>query len=348
MLTLQVSEAEIALLNYERFNYPCGIVQKRLHALYFKATQRLTNQEVGTLCDLHHRTVGHWVSAYKKDGITAIYTLNYGTNSSILSTQKSTIIQDLEAHPVSSLKQAKGRIQTLTGIDRSLSSIGTFLKRNEFKFRKIGHIPAKADTEKQEQFVEKELNTRIQQAKQGEIHLLFMDAAHFVLAPFICSIWSITRLFIKAPAGRQRLNVIGTVNAITKKILFQWNTTVVNAETLQEFLRFLITKLPDKPLVIVLDNARYQHCKIVEELAKSLNITLLFLPPYSPNLNIIERLWKLVKKKVLYAKYYETFTDFQTAIVGCLNRNDDEFIKESKSLMTLNFQTFKNVSFYPV
>jgi transposase len=348
MLTLQLSEAEIALLNYERFYYPCAIVQKRLQAIYFKATQKLTNQEVGILCDLHHRTVSHWIYEYKRGGITAIYVLNYGTNTSILLTQKTTIIQDLEAHPVSSLKQAKARIETLTSIKRSPSSIRTFLKRHDFKFRKLGHIPAKADVEKQEQWLENDLNPQIELAKQGKIHLLFMDAAHFVLAPFICCVWSIVRLFIKAPAGRQRLNVIGTVNAISKEILFQWNTTYINAETLQDFLKFLMKKLPDKPLVLVLDNARYQHCKVVIELAKSLGITLLFLPPYSPNLNIIERLWKLIKKKVLYAKYYEKFADFQTAIIECLNRKDDEFIKESASLMTLKFQTFKNVSFYPV
>lgn len=348
MLTLQISEAEIALLNYERFSYPCLIVQKRLHAVYFKSTQRLTNEQVGNLCNLHPRTVSSWVHRYKNAGITALYEVNYGTNTSELSKHRTSIIDFLTANPAASLKEAKAKIQTLTGIERSLNQIGVFLKKHDFKFRKLGHIPAKADVEKQEQWLENSLKPQIELAKQGKIHLLFMDTAHFVLAPFICCVWSITRFFIKAPAGRQRLNIIGTVNAITRKIIFQWNTTNVNADTLQDFLRFLKTKLPDLPIVIVLDNARYQHCNIVKELAQSIGVTLLFLPSYSPNLNIIERLWKLVKKKVLYAQYYEKFVDFQTAIIGCLNRTDDEFIAESESLMTLKFQTFKNVSFYPV
>jgi transposase len=64
------------------------------------------------------------------------------------------------------------------------------------------------------------------------------------------------------------------------------------------------------PITLFLDNARYQKGKIVEELALSLSIDLLYLPSYSPNLNLIERLWKLVKKKCLYGKYYENFSDF--------------------------------------
>ncbi|WP_170863908.1 transposase, partial [Microcystis aeruginosa] len=74
---------------------------------------------------------------------------------------------------------------------------------------------------------------------------------------------------------------------------------------------------------------RYQKCKIVEELAFSLSIELLYLPSYSPNLNLIERLWKLFKKKCLYGKYYENCSDFSSAIYECLN---DAHLKHKKAL----------------
>jgi len=96
-----------------------------------------------------------------------------------------------------------------------------------------------------------------------------------------------TRLFIKAAAGRNRINVLGAVNAITKEVVTLSNTTYINAETIIAFLKQLKKHYGELPLKIVLDNARYQHCKLVEEAAKELNITLLFLPSYSPNLNII-------------------------------------------------------------
>ncbi len=94
------------------------------------------------------------------------------------------------------------------------------------------------------------------------------------------------------------------------------------------------------PMTLVLDNARYQKCKLVQNLAQDLGIELLYLPPYSPNLNLIERLWKFVKKKCLYAKYYEDFTQFSAAITHCLDLAHLKQQKELDSLLALKFQTF--------
>lgn len=77
--------------------------------------------------------------------------------------------------------------------------------------------------------------------------------------------------------------------------------------------------------------------------AKRLNIELLFLPTYLPNFNLIERLWKFVKKKCLYSKYYDKFPAFKSAITNCLDKLETDHKKELIPLMTLNFQTFKNI-----
>ena len=98
------------------------------------------------------------------------------------------------------------------------------------------------------------------------------------------------------------------------------------------------------PITVVLDNARYQHCALVMELAKSLHIHLEFLPSYSPNLNLIERLWKFIKKDVLYGRHYKTFLDFCAAIDGCLAKIPTEHRAKLESLMTHNFQTFDPAS----
>ena len=217
------------------------------------------------------------------------------------------------------------------------------MKRMGLKRYKTGHIPAKADRAKQEQWLDTTLNPVIEKAKQGEVHLLFMDAAHFVLAPFLCFLWSFSRVFIKAPAGRKRINVLGAVNAITKKVCFNTQTTNIDAPTIVDFLHQLRIYYYDmKPIYIVLDNARYQHCQLVRYVAWQFNIHLLFLPSYSPNLNIIERLWKFVKKKCLYAKYYQTFDDFKAAIILTMKKvnHDIQYQNELKSLLTLKFQLF--------
>ena len=92
-----------------------------------------------------------------------------------------------------------------------------------------------------------------------------------------------------------------------------------------------------KTIYIFLDNAKYNHNNEVKKAAKKLNIKLEFLPPYSPNLNLIERLWKLLKKKVRKDKYYNTFEKFKNAICEFF-KNIDQYKAELDSLLTLNFE----------
>lgn len=157
-------------------------------------------------------------------------------------------------------------------------------------------------------------------------------------------------MFIKAASGRNRINVPGAVHAITKKVVTFTNTTYLTADTLIAFLKKLKKKFADKPIYIVLDNARYQHCHAVMHVAGSLGICLLFLPPYSPNLNIIERLWKFAKKKVLYARYYNRTQAFHEAVENFFKDINKNFHQELKSLLTLKFQFFdqKNSLLYPL
>ena len=133
------------------------------------------------------------------------------------------------------------------------------------------------------------------------------------------------RVFIKASAGRNRINVLGALNAITHQVTTVINDTYVNSDTVVSMLKKLRTEYSNDPVQIVLDNARYQHCKFVEQQAELLNIKLPFLPPYSPYLNIIERLWKFTKRQILIGTYYETTTEFHEAIKHFFRTVDPEF-----------------------
>lgn len=189
------------------------------------------------------------------------------------------------------------------------------------------------------------MDPRIAEAKEGKRTLFFLDAAHFVLAPFLGYLWCFTLLFIKAPSGRKRFNVLGALNAITHELITVTNDTYINAQSVCDLLWKLARLNLTMPITLVLDNARYQKCKIVKELASSLNIELIFLPAYSPNLNLIERLWKFVKKQCLYSKYYSEFSIFKKAILDCLQKTNSIYKHELNSLLTLNFQTFKKSQF---
>ena len=150
--------------------------------------------------------------------------------------------------------------------------------------------------------LKKTLEPLLKEAEEGKRAVYFIDAAHFVLSPFLGYLWCFTRLFIKAPSGRQRFNVLGALNAITHELITITNETYINAQSVCDLL-WKITHLNlATPIIFILDNARYQRCTIVKTLAAQLQIELIFLPPYSPNLNLIERLWKFVKKQCLYSK----------------------------------------------
>jgi transposase len=146
------------------------------------------------------------------------------------------------------------------------------------------------------------LNPRLEEAKAGQRHVFFVDAAHFVFGTFLCCLWSFARLFVRAASGRQRLNVLGAFNAITRELTAVTNTTVVNTETMCALLRKVAAQGLVGPVTLVLDNARYQRNAVVQALAASLGIELLFLPSYSPNLNLIERLWRFLKRESLYGR----------------------------------------------
>jgi transposase len=170
-----------------------------------------------------------------------------------------------------------------------------------------------------------------------------MDAAHFVFAPFLGMVWCFTRLFVKAPSGRQRLNVLAAVDAITHELFTIENLTYITAETVCELLRRLAGAYQGLAITIILDNARYQRCALVQAAADALGLELLFLPTYSPNLNLIERFWRFVKKQCLYSKYYPESTAFQQAILSCIHNAPTEHRAELNRLLTLRFQTFQNV-----
>lgn len=342
MIKLSFTPEVIDQLYYERTHHPHRRVRQRMEAVYLKALG-LPHQDIGRIVRISPKTLREYLHLYQTGGIEALKALNFNQPKSDLDEHQEQLRQEFDQKPPASFVEAAARIEQLTGLRRSPTQVGQFLKKLGLKRRKVGQIPAKADPDKQEAFLVNHLEPRLEEAKQNKRHLFFVDAAHFVLQPFLGFLWCFTRLFIKAPAGRQRFNVLGALHATSLQLVTVTNSDYINSHSVADLLRQLARRFTDLPITLVLDNARYQRCHFVQDLARQLGIELLFLPSYSPNLNLIERLWKFVKKQCLYSHYYEKFADFKQAIVDCLAEVSGQYKEQLSSLLSLKFQTFENV-----
>lgn len=153
-------------------------------------------------------------------------------------------------------------------------------------------------------------------------------------------LWCKARRFVKGAHGRKRFNVLGAINPFTLTMIYQANDGYVNSETVCQLLRQIKKRGFKWPVTLVMDNARYQRCHLVQDLAKTLKIELLFLPSYSPNLNLIERYWKYLKGKLFRCRSIEKFDTFCTSIIEILEDRSSKRENELRSLLSLNFQIF--------
>lgn len=182
-------------------------------------------------------------------------------------------------------------------------------------------------------------------ALKGHGKVYFVDAAHLLhnAVPGQGWIKRGQRVELKTNSGRNRLNVLGAYSPDDHTLEAIEGTESCDAELVCRLLRKVRAANPRKRLLVVLDNARYQRAHVVQALARQLRIQLLFLPPYSPNLNLIERFWKFLRKKVTRNTYYATFADFRATIQQLL-ANLDTYTEELATLMTENFHLFGKTS----
>jgi transposase len=340
MIHVDFAPEDIEALHHERFHHPHPRVQEKMEAVYLKS-QGLLHKEICRLTRISENTLRSYLRQFQEGGVERLKRLDFAKPVSEMAEHREALEEYFRKNPPRSTGQAAADIERLTGIRRGLTQVRKFLTGMGLRCRKLGMIPAKADAAAQREFLDERLWPRLRQAQRLRRVVCFVDAAHFVHGPYLGYLWCFVRLLIRGPSGRKRFNVLGAIDAVTHELTTVCNDTVINAEAVCELLRALAARYASLPLTLVLDNARYQRCAVVQQLAKELRIELLFLPAYSPNLNLIERLWKFVKKECLSCRYYEDFLRFKAAIVECLEGVEGKHKPSVRSLLTLNFQTFE-------
>ena len=200
-------------------------------------------------------------------------------------------------------------------------------------------MPAKADPVAQSRFRDGTLSPLLKKAEKGKGKVFFVDAAHFVRGAFLAYLWCFVRWVVPTGAGRQRYSVLAALDATDRTSIRETTVGTVDQTAVARLLVKIRAAHPEGPIRIVWDNARYQHTPVVRATAKLLRIELNYLPPYSPNLNLIERVWKFVKKKALANKSFADFAAFRAAIDSVLDRLGTSYKSEMESLLTPRFET---------
>jgi transposase len=349
MRLISFTDEDRRSLAHDRFHHPDPRVQRKIEVLWLKS-HGLGHDDIATLADVSRRTVQRYLNEYRDGGLPGLRCGRWHQPRSVLAEHRESLEQFFAKNPARSTKQAQAVIERQTGVRRGLSQVRHFLKESlGLRWRQTGAIPVppgktiQEHAREQAAFLEEKLEPRLEQARGGHRQVYFVDAAHFVFAPFLGSLWCVARLFVRAASGRKRHNVLGAFDAVTHRLIRVTNQGSINAESVCALLRSVAGAAVGLPITMVLDNARYQKCVVVQSLAESLGIELLYLPSYSPNLNLIERLWRFVRKQSLDSTYYEDFGKFAAAIDGCLDGLHTVHKREMRTLMTHKFQTFGNV-----
>ena len=343
MIEIVFSDEQISELQQVELHHPHHVIRRRALILILKSAE-IPHYKIAKIANVSENTVRGCFESYLASGIDGLMTMSFYKPQSRLKPFESEVKEYFTKTPPATISQACYDIGKLTGVWIKNTQMRQYIKSIGVRHRKVNSIPAKANLEVQQAFDEDQLQPRLREAEAGQRTVFFVDAAHFVLGAFLGFLWSFTRVFVRTPCGRQRFNVLGALNAITKELITITNDSYITSIQVCELLR-KITAISSGPVTLVLDNARYQRCRLVMNLAQELGIELLFLPPYSPNLNLIERLWKLVKKECLYSTYYDNFGLFCQSIQGFLSTMHLTHRAKLDSLLTLNFQKFTEEQF---
>lgn len=353
MLPFSLSQTDADCVNIERKTHLNPLIRDRMYVLHLV---HLGHKKVACakIVGCHVNSVTNYIKMYLAGGLDAVRQLNYSFVRHELEPVYAQIEQVLEQSDCSTVDDAREILKTRFAYERSNEAVRQLLHRLGFKRRKTGTFPGKIDNfeewqVKQDSFIMK-LHKLIQQADNAELDLVFGDAAHFVYGKFSSYSWGKKVRYSPSGHGRHRINVYGVYDVMTNEVYSMYNEGYIDADFMVEYFEWLrenIYQNQQRPLHIVLDNARYQHCNYVKECAAGLNIVLEFLPGYSPNLNLIERLWKYMKQ-ILAKSYHPCKETFERAIAELLgNLNDSIHQEKLWTLLNPLFQRFEKSQILP-
>ena len=299
-----------------------------------------TREEIAGLVGVSTRQVGQWLRIFRNKGLDELGTLHYqGDPGRLGPSQVKRLKQEIAKGVFHNADQIRTWIEATFGVAYSASGVKDLLRRVGASFHKVSGFFWKADVEKQKQFVRKYRRHKRQAGPKTRRY--FVDACHPVWGvDLLYSCWLLVgqRFYVGVGNGRKRLNILGAYSPDDHDYVdLRLTKENITGEQFVRLLEALLTKHPDtEKFLLYLDNARYYGKPCVKEWLKAhRQFRLVPLPAYSPNLNLIERLWKFLRKKA-FQRWHVTFEGMQEAVAGVLDRLGD-YRDELATLMTERF-----------
>jgi transposase len=314
-------------------------IYQRLSAVLWSADGR-SREEIARLLEVSPRQVGQWLRIFRNKGLEPLCTLHYkGDPGRLRPAQIAQLKQQIARGGFHNAEQVRTWIQETFGVTYSSTGVKDLLRRIGASYHKVSGFFWKANVKKQRQFVRK--YRRHKREMGPKTRRSFVDACHPVWGvDLLYSCWLLVgqRFYVGVGNGRKRLNILGAYSADDQDYVdLRLTKEDITGEQFIKLLEKLRAKHPETEKFIVhLDNARYYSKPVVKEwLAAHREFHLVFLPAYSPNLNLIERLWKFLRKEALN-RWHKTFEEMQAAVAEVLDHLD-RYREELATLMTERF-----------
>jgi transposase len=332
-----------------------------LRELQRNTTDRLTYQRLTTLVMLHKELTIPFIADTLGVDESTIYRHFHQYESSrnldtylqthykpcigkLTDIQKDIVKVYVKANICHSSLQVLAYIKDSFGIEYKPDSVIVLLHRLGFVYKKTKLVPSKADVQEQEQFIVK--FREIEQNLPKNELILFGDGVHPHHNTESTYAWieKGTEKEVLSNTGRVRVNINGAINPANPCEVVHHKADTINASTTIIWLSLIENRFPEKKIIhLFVDNARYYRSKEVQKYLEISRIKMHFLPPYSPNLNPIERLWRFLKKEVIKSDYTPEPNIFRQRIDDFFNEIHN-YKEQLQSLINTNFQKLKSTN----
>jgi transposase len=301
--------------------------------------------EVSDSLGIDSSTLYRYSQTYKHRGISVLLeNNNKGYWGLVSSTQISELRSELKRQVYTDSKSVSIWIKNRFDVDYTPQGVVDLLNRIGFTYKKTKEVPCECDAQKQEEFV-KALAEIFEKQDENTV-VYYADGVHPTHNSRSTYAWIEKGAELEQPtvSGRDRVNINGLVNAKDVTDVISLDCEGINAQSTKDLYQLALEKHPQAhKIYIISDNARYYRNKELTEWIKGTKITQIFLPPYSPTLNLIERLWRFLRKKVINTKFYRTKELFKEAIHSFF-KNIAQYKSELDTLLTLNFRLINSQS----